>query len=345
MGWTIGLDLGDRFCEGCVLDEGGEVVERFRVRTRKGDLEKRLGIYSASRVILEVGTHSPWISRVAAACGHDTIVANPRRVRLIASNDSKSDTVDAELLARLGRIDPNLLKPVVHRGERAQRDRILLQARDGFVRARTQLINQARGFAKSLGTKLPSCSTPTFTKKVRATAGEDLFPGLSTILAMIDQLSEQIRGMDREIERLCREHYPETGRLREVPGVGALTALCFVLTLEDPGRFAKSRSVGAYLGLRPRQRDSGEYRPQLRITKAGDRLLRRLLVTSAHYVLGPFGPDTDLRRWGLRLAERGGKAAKKRAVVAVARRLAVLLHRLWATDQAYVRLAEERAAA
>lgn len=345
MGWTIGLDLGDRFCEGCVLDEGGEVVERFRVRTRKGDLEQRLGAYAASRVVLEVGTHSPWISRVAAACGHDTIVANPRRVRLIASNDSKSDTVDAELLARLGRIDPNLLKPVVHRGERAQRDRILIQARDGFVRARTQLVNQARGFAKSLGTKLPSCSTPTFTKKVRAIEGEDLFPGLATILAMIDQLSEQIRGMDREIERLCREQYPETERLREVPGVGALTALCFVLTIEDPDRFAKSRSVGAYLGLRPRQRDSGEYRPQLRITKAGDRLLRRLLVTSAHYVLGPFGPDTDLRRWGIRLAERGGKAAKKRAVVAVARRLAVLLHRLWVTDAPYVRLADERAAA
>lgn len=280
-----------------------------------------------------------------SACGHQAIVANPRRVRLIAANDSKSDTVDAELLARLGRIDPSLLKPIVHRGEQAQRDRILIQARDGFVKARTQLVNQARGFAKSLGTKLPSCSTPTFTKKVRVAVGEDLFPGLSTILTMIDQLTEQIRGMDREIERLCREQYPETERLREVPGVGALTALCFVLTIEDPGRFAKSRSVGAYLGLRPRQRDSGEFRPQLRITKAGDRLLRRLLVTSAHYVLGPFGPDTDLRRWGLRLAERGGKAAKKRAVVAVARRLAVLLHRLWVTDEPYARVLDERAAA
>jgi len=345
MGWTIGLDLGDRFCEGCVLSEDGEVLERFRVRTRRGDLERRLRAYSRSRVVLEVGTHSPWISRVVSACGHEAIVGNPRRVRLIAANDSKSDAVDAELLARLGRIDPNLLKPVVHRGEQAQRDRILIQARDGFVRARTQLVNQARGFAKSLGTKLPSCSTPTFTKKVRGAVGEDLFPGLATILAMIDQLSEQIRGMDREIERLCREQYPETARLREIPGVGLLTALCFVLTIEDPSRFAKSRSVGAYLGLRPRQRDSGEFRPQLRITKAGDRLLRRLLVTSAHYVLGPFGPDTDLRRWGLRLAERGGKAAKKRAVVAVARRLAVLLHRLWVTDEPYVRLIAERAAA
>jgi transposase len=264
---------------------------------------------------------------------------------LIAENDSKSDSVDAELLARLARIDPGLLKPIVHRGEQAQRDRILIQARDGFVRARTQLVNQVRGFSKSLGTRLSSCSTVTFTKKVRASEGEDLFPGLSTMLGMIDSLSEQIRGMDREIEKLSKERYPETQLLRQVPGVGPLTALCFVLTIEDPGRFAKSRSVGAYLGLRPRQRDSGEYHSQLRITKAGDRLLRRLLVTSAHYVLGPFGPDTDLRRVGLRLAERGGKAAKKRAVVAIARRLAVLLHRLWVTGEDYVPLLEQRVAA
>ena len=154
--------------------------------------------------------------------------------------------------------------------------------------------------------------------------------------------------MDREVERLCQERYQETGGLRQIPGVGPLTALAFVLTLEDPNRFAKSRNVGAYLGLRPRQRDSGGQRPQLRITKAGDAMLRRLLVTAAHYVLGPFGPDTDLRRFGLRLAERGGRAAKKRAAVAVARKLAVVLHRLWITGEVYQALGygrtEERAA-
>jgi transposase len=171
---------------------------------------------------------------------------------------------------------------------------------------------------------------------VRAVAASDLFPGLETMLTMIDQLTTEIRRLDREIERLCTECYAaETRLLRQVKGVGPITALAFVLTLEDPHRFARSRSVGSYLGLRPRQRDSGEQRPQLRITKAGDALLRRLLVTAAHYILGPFGPDTALRRHGLRLAERGGKAAKKRAVVAVARKLAVLLHRLWVTGEVY----------
>ena len=173
-----------------------------------------------------------------------------------------------------------------------------------------------------------------------------LFPGLETLLDTIDQLTATIRQMDREVERLCRELYPETGLLRQVCGVGPITALYYVLTIEDPSRFAKSRSVGAYLGLRPKQRDSGEQQPQLRITKAGDALLRRLLVSAAHYILGPFGPDTDLRRAGLRMAERGGNAAKKRAIVAVARRLSVLLHRLWVTGEEYepLRLEAGRAA-
>lgn len=332
---TIGLDLGDKYSEACVLEGSGEVLESFRVRTSQAALDRALARFGTARVVLEVGTHSPWVSRRLARQGHEVIVANPRRVRLIAENDSKSDRFDAELLARLGRVDPALLSPIVHRGEEAQRHLVLLRARDGLVRARTQLINQVRGFAKSLGSRLPSSSSEAFAKCVRGAVSEDLFPGLGTMLGMIEQLTGEIRRMDREVERLCAERYPETEVLRQVKGVGAITALCFMLTLEDPNRFRRSRSVGPYLGLRPRQRDSGEQRPQLRITKAGDEFLRRLLVSAAHYILGPFGPDTELRRFGLRLAERGGKAAKKRAAVAVARRLAVLLHRLWVTGEEY----------
>ena len=332
---TIGLDLGEKHSEACVVDAGGEVMETFRVRTTQVTLDRAFARFEAARVVLEVGTHSPWVSRRVMAAGHEAIVANPRRVRLIAENDSKNDRFDAELLARLGRLDPSLRSPIVHRGEQAQRDLVLIRARDGLVRARSQLINQVRGFAKSLGSRCPSSSAEAFPRRVRAALPGDLFPGLSTMLAMIEQLTTEIRSMDRAVERLCKERYPATAVLRQVKGVGAITALCFVLTLEDPNRFAKSRSVGAYLGLRSRQRDSGEQRPQLRITKAGDALLRRLLVTAAHYVLGPFGPDTELRRFGLRLAERGGTSAKKRAVVAVARRLAVLLHRLWVTGEVY----------
>lgn len=170
----------------------------------------------------------------------------------------------------------------------------------------------------------------------------ELVSALGPVLETIAELTVRIRAYDRELERLCAQQYPETQRLRQVAGVGALTALAYVLVLEDPTRFARSRAVGPYLGLRPKRAESGQARPQLRISKGGDVLLRKLLVQSAHYVLGPFGPDTDLRRWGQRLAARGGKNAKKRAVIAVARKLAVLLHRLWMSGAKYEPLRHER---
>ncbi len=332
---TIGLDLGDKWSASAVLDGAGDLVKREQVRTTPKGLEDAFAGYEGARVILEVGTHSPWVSRRLTQRGFDVIVANPRRVRLIAESDSKTDDFDAELLARLGRVDPNLLHPIAHRGEAAQRDLALIRSRAGLVRARTQLVNQVRGFSKSLGLRLPSASTEAFPKRVLEAVGEEVYPGASVLLEMIELLTREIRRMDWKIERLCRERYPETQRLRQVKGVGPITALCFVLTLEDPDRFETSRSVGAYLGLRPRLRNSGQATPQLRITKGGDKLLRQLLVQSGQYILGPFGPDTDLRRFGLGLAERGGKAAKRRATVAVARKLAVLLHRLWVTGAAY----------
>jgi transposase len=332
---TIGLDLGDKWSEACGVDGRARTVLRHRVRTTRAGLEE-LRAYAGARVVIEAGTHSPWVSRHLEANGFEVIVANPRRVRLIAQSDSKSDGFDAEVLARLGRADAQLLAPIAHRSEAVQRDRIGLQVRDGLVRARTQLINQVRGFAKSLGVRLPGGSAETFAKRLRSAELGDLFPGCEVLLATIEQLSDAARRLERAIDRVGATQYPVTQRLRQVPGVGAITSLAFVLTLEDPARFRSSRAVGAYLGLRPRRRDSGERSPQLRITKAGDRFLRRLLVGSAQYVLGPFGPDTDLRRFGLRLAERGGKAAKKRAVVAVARKLAVLLHRMWTTGEGYV---------
>jgi len=152
---------------------------------------------------------------------------------------------------------------------------------------------------------------------------------------MIDELSERIDEYDQVLEHVAEKRYPQTALLTQISGVGTLSAITFVLTIEDPHRFARSRDVGSYLGLRPKQQDSGDRSPQLRITKAGDQYLRKMLVSCAHYIIGPFGPDTDLRRWGLKLCERGGKNAKKRAVVAVARKLAVLLHRLWVTGEVY----------
>jgi transposase len=275
------------------------------------------------------------VSRLLSALGHEVFVANPRQVRLIYAGDRKSDRIDAETLARLGRLDPELLRPIQHRGAEAQAALAQLRARDALVRTRTVLINHVRGAVKAMGGRLPASSAPAFPRTVAPHVAAELQPALAPLLSMISTLNDQIRGLEHQLEALAISRYPETARLRQVGGVGLLIGLAFVLTVEDPGRFAKSREIGPYLGLCPRQASSGRYQPELRISKRGDALLRRLLVNGAQYILGPFGPESTLRRKGLALAARGGKHAKKRAVIATARRLAVLLHRLWVSGETY----------
>jgi transposase len=334
VGTTIGLDISDTYSSLCVLDADGEVVEEGRVRTTTPALTRRFA-NGECRVIIEVGTHSPWVSRLLTALGHEVVVANPRRVRLIAESDHKHDRADAEQLARLGRLDPQLLSPIQHRGVRAQEDLALIRSRDSLVAARTALINHVRGVVKAYGDRLPACSATSFHYKAGATIPDGLKPALMPHIDLIAHLTSEIAKAYRAIEARIGDTYVEARALQQVPGVGPLTALTFVLTLENPARFRRSRQVGAYLGLTPRQRESGARAPQLRISKAGDAMLRRLLVACSQYILGPFGPDTDLRRWGMRHgADTKGKA-RKRAVVGVARRLAVLLHRLWSTGEVY----------
>jgi transposase len=335
---SIGLDLGDRKSQFAVLppiSEGGEIIERGRCATTRRGFRKVFEGRPATRVVLEVGTHSPWVSRLLKELGHEVIVANPRKVRLISANDSKDDDVDAELLARLGRADPKLLCPIHHRGEDAQADLALIRSRSELVDARVMLINHVRGAVKSFGERLPTCSTDAFAAKMEPLIPDGLRPALSSVLVCIAQLTTEIKKATKKIETEISERYPDVEVLRQVEGVGPITAIAYILTLEDPTRFKKSRKAGAYLGLRPAKKKSGKKDPELRITKAGNTYLRRLLVNCAHYILGPFGKDSDLRNWGLHLASRGKKNAKKRAVVATARKLAVLLHRLWTTGEEY----------
>ena len=336
---TIGLDLGDRITHGCVLDAAARVVERFRFPTTRAGVAQAYADRSPCRVALEVGTHSPWMSRDLQAMGHEVIVANAREVQSITRSSRKNDAADAEQLARLARSDPKLLRPIRHRGEDVQRDRALLIVRRKIVDTRMSLVSQAHGLAKAQGERLPRCRPEAFVKNVHPVA--DRFPGLAALLAIVEALDAQIKQLDEELDRMCRQTYPETELLTQVPGVGPVTALTYLLTIEDPARFASSRRVGSYLGLRPKQRDSGERRSELSISKEGDGELRRLLVQCAQSVLSR-GPDSDLQRAGLRRVARGGAAAKKKAVIAVARKLAVLLHHLWKTGQVYEPLHHDR---
>ena len=333
---TTGLDVSDRFSTFCMLAVEGEVEEQGRVRTTARALRAHFE-GPKRRVVLEAGTHSPWISRLLDELGHEVIVANARMVALIHKNPRKRDPVDAENLARLGRVDPKLLAPIQHRSEEAQVHLGVIRTREAVVRARTALVNRVRGAVKSLGGRIPKCSTESFPKKALEHLPDPLRPALEPMLDTISHLSKQIRFFDRELEALCEERYPETALLRQVKGVGPKIALTYRLVLDDPMRFPTSRAVGAYLGLTRRHDDSGDTEPELPITKAGDALLRRLLVQGAQYILGAFGPDTDLRRWGLDYIRRCGstKEAKRKAIVAVARKLAVLLHCLWITGEVY----------
>src|SRR5829696_3555754 len=333
---TAGLDLGDKYSYLCLIDQhSGEVIEEGRLRTTPEAFKRRFASEQPMRIAIEAGTHSPWASRVLEECGHEVLVANPRKTRLIYSNKRKTDEIDAENLARLARLDPKLLYPLEHRGVNSQAHLAIIRSRQALVGCRTQLVNHVRGAVKSFGGRLPKGPARSFHKRAAEHIPEALWPALEPILEQIGALTQRIRDYERQLEEISKVHYPETELLRQVEGIGPLTALTFVLTLEDPSRFAKSRSVGAYLGLVPATDQSGDRDPQKRISKEGDEMMRRLLVGSAHYILGPLGSDSDLRRHGEKIASRGGKNSKKRAVVAVARKLSVLLHRLWVTGEVY----------
>jgi len=332
---TIGIDLGDKSHAICVLDELGNILNKQIIPNDAETIKKNVIEYPGALVVMEVGTHSPWISFCLKQIGYDVIVANTRKVKAIWSNEKKCDLKDAEMLARIARIDTQLLSPIQHRSLESQYDLTVLKARDTLIKARTQFINFARGIVKSIGKRLPASDADYFHKKARENCPEELSRALLPVLDQIENLTDQIRKYDSEIRWMSKYKYPETYELRAIRGVGELTALAFVLILEDPERFSRSRQVGAFLGLVPRRDQSGETDKQLRITKAGDHYLRRLLVGCANYILGSFGTDCDLRRFGFKLMERGGKNAKRRAAVAVARKLSVLLHSLWLHKSEY----------
>jgi transposase len=329
---TVGVDLGDKVSRYAFLNEEGIVVEEGHFRNTVESIAKHFGQIGRIRVAMEVGTQSAWIAREFEKLGHEVIVANSRELKWITSSDTKNDRNDAVKLARLARADRNLLAPVQHRTAEQQSDLAVIRARDALVRTRSLLVNTARSLAKGFGLRLPSSITHTFGARALAGLAAHLHLAMQGLLEHIDQLSLRIRDYDQHVKEVAAK-YPAAVQLAQVPSVGTLTAVTYVLTLGSRERFAHSRDAGGFLGLRPRQKQSGERDPQLGISKSGDKYLRKLLVQCAHHMLGQWGKDSALRQWGLSKGSTG--AAKKRAVVAVARKLAVLLHRLWTTGESF----------
>ena len=334
---TVGLDLGDRSSRYCILNEAGGKASEDQLPTTKAGLDSLFGKMAVCRIALEVGTHSPWVSRHLAAMGHEVIVANPRKVRLITQSVKKNDRMDAEQLARLARVDPQLLAPIRHRGPEAQGDLAVVRARAELVDCRTALINTVRGLAKPMGERLKSCDADYVKESLADGLNEATQNAIRPLLKSVEEITRQIGAYDKKIQEI-EKRYPETKVLKQVHGVGTLIALTFILTLEDAERFEHSRDVGPFLGLTRKLRDSGESQPELGISKAGDMLMRRLLVQAAHCILRDGAPESDLKLWGMTKVQagagkKGSKRRKKKA--AVARKLAVLLHKLWVTGEVY----------
>src|SRR6516164_718619 len=334
--FMIGLDLGDWRHRFCVLGEKGEMVEEGSVGNNRVALKELSVRYPGALVVMEAGCHSPWLSRYLEEAGCEVVVSNPRKTRAIYQHERKSDRRDALMLARIARMEPALLYPVRHGSEQAQQDLLRIKLRDSLVRARVGVINSLRFTLKSLGYTIANPSTERFHKVIEGQIPDSMSTVIAPSVRALEELSLRIKLLDREIIALTRTEYPETAWLEQIPGVGPITALYFVLKIGDPARFERVRDVGAFIGLCPRRDQSGENDPQLRISKRGDAYLRRLLVSSAQYILGPFAPPTALRQYGLSLAAEGTVRAKKRAVVAVARKLAVLLLTLWKNERAYL---------
>lgn len=327
----LGIDVHSKYSEVCGLSEDGEVTVRCRIPTTETGLKRFFGKRERSKVTLESGPVTPWVYRLLCELGHEVTVVNPRRVRLIAESTLKTDSIDAEVLARLSRLDLGFLRPVYQRTREAQELRTRLRVRTSLVKARTSLINAVRGTLRAQGYRVPSCPADSFvarfaTMRLPASLAEVLEPMVTTI----GELTERIQGLKAKL--VAESSSDElVQRLQTVPGVGPLVSLAYVGWMDRPDRFRESRDVGASLGLRPSLRSSGGHEIRGRITREGDTEMRRLLVQAAHAAL-QCHKDSSLKRWAESLVERLGKG---KAVVALARKIAVLLHHLWVTGESF----------
>ena len=334
----IGIDLGDRKHQVCVTDKDGTVLSEKSMTNDFESFALFASQYPNATVALEVGTHSPWISKYLESLGLEVFVANPRKLKYISENIRKSDVRDARILAKFVRLDPELLCPIKHRSVEAQKDLVQIKLRDALVRNRVGMIVALRGILKSFGIRLPSCSTPFFAKRAEEFIKEnhsDHLQSVQGILESIKTITAQIKEYDKAIYQAVEEHYPEAKRLMTIPGVAAVSALTFILSIEDPNRFDKSREVGAFLGLVPKRNQSGNRDKELSISKAGDKYVRRLLVQCSQYMLGAHAKDSALRDWGLNYIKTGGQNAKKKAIVAMARKLSTIMMSLWKNEEDY----------
>ncbi len=342
---VIGMDMGDKNHKAVGLSEDGGVVCRDEVPCTPEDVRAYLKRHPGALLAIETGTHCRWVCRIGLELGHEVLVGNARKLRVIWDSSRKNDWNDAEKLAKVARMDRTMFAPVRLRGDGDQGLMRLVKSRDLLVKSRTGIVNQIRGFCKSEGVRLPRCSAESFGRMEHEVCAS-VRAVTKPLFAMLRELAKKIGGYDKMIaDGVKRLRGEDAALLDTITGVGPVTTAAFLAAVGDVSTFGSARDAGPYFGLVPRQDQSGETDKQLRITKEGNEIVRRLLVTAANYIMGPFGKDSDLRRHGMRIAERGGKNAKKRAKVAVARKLAVVMLAVLKSRTAYRPLKDVEAVA
>ena len=338
---NCGIDLHQSNSEICILDESGEVMEKTSLRTTRKVLDRFFSGKPRMRVVMEAGGSSPWVSRLVERCGHEVVVCSPRRVRLIAESTMKTDGIDAEVLARLVRIDPGFLGSVTHRSEEAQLLRSKMTVRSSLVEARTKWINTVRGILRGFGYRVPGGTPKTFPQRVaRLDLPTDLRVVIEPLLTQLELVTTEIDRREEDLKAVAEE-IPVVAHLQRIPGVGLIVALYYVLTIDDPERFRRSQDLAGFFGLRPTMRSSGASSHYGRITKQGDPEMRRLLIQAAHGMMRT-RTTSHLQLWAAKLAGRRGKS---KALVALARKLAVLMHHLWVTGEVYEAFPNKKKAA
>jgi len=325
----VAIDLGGSQSQICRRDERGQVLEERRWRT--AELSEYLAKRAPSRVIVETCTEAFRVADAALELGHQVRVVPSTLVKSlgVGAGRRKSDKRDAQVLSEVStRID----LPSVHiPSQRARQWKSLCGMRDGLVEGRTKLINTVRGWLRGQGRRLGRGTTQTFATRVRALAGLMRPSYVERQLEVITVLNEQIRCADRDVRQALREE-PAAKRLMTVPGVGEITAMRFLATLDDVKRFTNGHQVAAYVGLAPGEWSSSERERRTGITKAGSRMLRAAMIQAAWSARRARRPDAALKGWAAQVEQRRGKYI---AVVALARKLVGILYALWRNGSTY----------
>ena len=327
----IGIDLHLKTSYVCFLNDAGEKTCEMTIPTTKSALKRHFETLEPARIIIEAGSYSLWVNRLLSSFDHKVIVANPRKVRLIAESTLKNDRVDAEVLARLGRSDPHFLCPITPRGPESQLTRGYLKVRAALVKTRTLEINSVRGLLRSWGFSFSAGYPAKFCERVlQSNLPSELLDMVTPLIESILAVQAQIANCEQELKRRANA-IPTVRNLMSMPGIGPIISLAFFASIDQPERFPKSRQIGSYLGFRPSLRESGGKRRMGPISKEGDQELRALLVQGA-YSLMRSQKESALKEWATKLGERIGR---KKAIVALARKMGVILHHLWITGQPF----------